>query len=92
MPALLRKPAATLLPKLVTPAPDTPGYFDVLMNSLNIMQDQITRARMAGEPPHVALVPRLDGIKMLEFNRAAEAIAEGRACVAQALPHIKRYI
>lgn len=92
MPALLKKPAASLLPKLVTPAADTPGYFDVLMNSLNIMQDQITRARMAGEPPHVALVPRLENIKMLEFNRAAEAIAEGRACVAQALPHIKRYL
>jgi NTE family protein len=92
MPALLKKPAATLLPKLVTPAPDKPGYFDVLMNSINIMQDQITRARMAGEPPHVALVPRLEGLKMLEFNRAAEAIAEGRACVAQALPYIKRYV
>jgi NTE family protein len=29
---------------------------------------------------------------MLEFNRAAEAIAEGRACVAQALPYIRRYL
>ncbi len=47
---------------------------------------------MAGEPPHVALVPRLESIKMLEFNRAQEAIAEGRACVAQAAPYIKRYL
>lgn len=92
MPALLKKPAATLLPKLVAPAADTPGYFDVLMNSINIMQDQITRSRMAGEPPHVTLLPRLESIKMLEFNRATEAIAEGRACVAQALPYIKHYI
>lgn len=92
MPALLKVPAATLLPKLVPQASETPGYFDVLMNSINIMQDQITRARMAGEPPHVALVPRLESLKMLEFNRAAEAIAEGRACVEQALPYIKRYV
>ena len=92
MPALLKMPAATLLPKLVPQASETPGYFDVLMNSINIMQDQITRARMAGEPPHVALVPRLESVKMLEFNRAAEAIAEGRACVEQALPYIKRYV
>lgn len=91
MPMLLRKPAEALLPKLIAPEPDKPGYFDVLMNSLNIMQDQITRARMAGEPPHVTLVPRLEDITMLEFNRAAEAIAEGAACVAQALPHLKRY-
>lgn len=92
MPALLRKPAASILPKLIAPAADTPGYFDVLMNSINIMQDQITRARMAGEPPHISLVPRLEKITMLEFNRAAEAIAEGRACVEQALPHLRRYL
>jgi len=92
MPALLKMPTAALIPKLVTPAADKPGYFDVLMNSINIMQDQITRARMAGEPPHVALVPRLESIKMLEFHRAAEAIAEGRACVEQALPYIRRYV
>lgn len=92
MPALLRKPAASILPKLVAPAADTPGYFDVLMNSINIMQDQITRARMAGEPPHISLVPRLESITMLEFNRAGEAIAEGRACVEQALPHLRRYL
>lgn len=92
MPALLRKPAASILPKLIMPGADAPGYFDVLMNSINIMQDQITRARMAGEPPHISLVPRLEKITMLEFNRAGEAIAEGRACVEQALPHLRRYL
>lgn len=92
MPLLLRKPAEAVLPKLLDPAPNTPGYFEVLMGSINVMQDQITRARLAGDPPHVALTPRLDTIKMLEFNRAPEAIAEGRACVAHALPYIKRYL
>ena len=92
VPALVRKPAESILPHLLRPAPDTPGYFEVLMNSINVMQDQITRARLAGDPPHVMLVPRLDHIKMLEFNRAEEAIAEGRACVAHALPFLKRYL
>ena len=68
-----------------------PGYFDVLANSLNIMQDHITRARLAGEPPHVMLVPRLSDFGWMEFNRAKEAIAEGRACVQQALPMLERY-
>jgi hypothetical protein len=27
----------------------------------------------------------------MEFNRAREAIAEGRACVQQALPMLQRY-
>ena len=56
------------------------------------MQDHITRARLAGEPPHVMLVPRLRSIGLMEFNRAEEAIAEGRACVEQALPTLRRYL
>ncbi len=74
------------------PREPPPGYFDVLATSLNIMQDHITRTRLAGEPPHVMLVPRLRGIGLMEFNRAHEAIAEGRACVEQALPTLKRYL
>jgi NTE family protein len=69
-----------------------PGYLDVLATSINIMQDHITRTRLAGEPPHVMLVPRLRGIGFMEFNRAHDAIAEGRACVEQALPALRRYL
>ncbi len=69
-----------------------PGYFDVLVASINIMQDHITRTRLAGEPPHVMLVPRLRSIGLMEFHRAREAIAEGRACVEQALPSLRRYL
>ena len=76
----------------IASAPDSPGYFDVLANSINIMQDHITRSRLAGEPPHIMLVPRLRNIGLLEFHRAAEAIAEGRACVEQALPALRKYI
>jgi NTE family protein len=69
-----------------------PGYFDVLASAINIMQDHITRTRLAGEPPHVMLVPRLRSIGLMEFNRAREAIEEGRACVEQALPTLRRYV
>ncbi len=72
--------------------PPAPGYFDVLATAINIMQDHITRTRLAGEPPHVMLVPRLRNIGLMEFNRAPEAIDEGRACVEQALPTLKRYL
>ncbi len=84
-------PEAKTLPPLPRAEP-APGYFDVLASALNIMQDHITRSRMAGEPPHVMLVPRLRSIGLMEFNRAHEAIAEGRACVEQALPALKRYL
>ena len=55
-------------------------------------QDHITRTRLAGEPPHVLLVPRLGNIGLLEFTRAHEAIAEGRHSVHHALPALKRYV
>jgi NTE family protein len=92
MPVAWREHASAILPKLVSPAPASPGYFEVLMSSINVMQDQITRARLAGEPPHVMLVPRLSHIGLMEFNRAAETIAEGRAVVEHALPLLRRYL
>lgn len=67
----------------------TPGLFDVLASSINIMQDRITRSRMAGDPPDIILSPRLGHIGLLEFDRAAETIEEGRKCVGRMLPALK---
>lgn len=92
LPAALREQAAQIAPHLLPQGSSTPGYFDVLANSINIMQDHITRTRLAGEPPHVMLAPRLRDIALMEFHRATEAIAEGSACVAQALPMLRRYL
>ena len=91
LPPGLREQAAHIAPRLLPEGSSTPGYFDVLFNSINIMQDYITRARLAGDPPHVMLVPRLGHIGLMEFNRAKEAIAEGRLCVDQAMPVLKRF-
>jgi NTE family protein len=66
-----------------------PGMLEVMMGALNIMQDRITRSRMAGDPPDVLLAPRIAHITLLEFDRAAEAIAEGRACVQRMLPALQ---
>ncbi|OEJ66823.1 patatin-like phospholipase RssA [Magnetovibrio blakemorei] len=71
---------------------DAPGYFDILSGSINIMQDLITRSRMAGDPPDLILSPRLSHIGLLEFNRAEEAIEEGRRCVRQALPRLQEIV
>ena len=60
---------------------DTPGLFDVMASSINIMQDRITRSRMAGDPPDLSLMPRVDHLGLLEVHRAAEAIDAGWACV-----------
>jgi NTE family protein len=92
IPSGMRKQASAIAPKLLQPAAMNPGYFEVLANSINIMQDQITRARLAGDPPHIMLLPRLRRIGLMEYHRADEAIVEGRACVEQALPALRRYI
>ena len=55
-----------------------PGLFDVIAGSIDIMQDRITRSRMAGEPPDVHITPKLSHIGLMEFDRAEESVAEGR--------------
>jgi len=69
------------LTELLGSSKNMPGMFEVLAGSINIMQDRITRSRMAGDPAEVMLAPRLAHIGMLEFDRAEEVIAEGTACV-----------
>lgn len=92
MPATIRQQIDLLAPKLLQPEARSPNYFDVLATAINIMQDHITRTRLAGEPPHVLLVPRLAHIGLLDFNRAKEAIDEGRACVERALPLLREFV
>jgi len=69
---------------------ETPGFFYAIANSINIVQDRITRSRLAGDPADVLLSPQLAHIGMLEFHRAAEAIAEGERCVHRLMPEIRR--
>ncbi len=56
-----------------------PSFFDVIAGSINIMQDRVTRSRMAGDPADILIEPRLEGIRLLDFDHAREAIMEGHA-------------
>ncbi|MBV1930662.1 MAG: hypothetical protein KUG71_03015, partial [Porticoccaceae bacterium] len=69
-----------------------PGLFEAVASSINIVQDRITRSRMAGDPPDIVITPDLVDIGLLEFFRADEAIAEGRASVERQLPEIRRVL
>lgn len=60
---------------------ERPATLDVMQSAITIMQDRITRSRLAGEPPDVILLPHVGHIGLLEYHRASEAIAAGRACV-----------
>jgi NTE family protein len=89
-PEWLREALNPFLERLVQPGPDYPSYFEVLANTLNIMQDRITRARLAGDPPDIVLRPRLGNFTWLDFHRANEAIAEGASCVENAARAIRK--
>ena len=92
VPQAWRDHAAEIAPRLFPANARTPAYFEVLANSLNIMEDQITRTRLAGDPPHIMLAPRLAHLDPFAFDRATEALAEGEASVQQAMPHLRRYL
>lgn len=69
-----------------------PGIIDVLSSSIYIMQERITRSRMAGDPPDTYLNPHLESIGMMEFDRAKEAIEEGYQVTYRMREHIERSI
>jgi NTE family protein len=91
LPSAVGDQLTQIAPRL-TAQKGAPGYFDVLIGSIDIMQDQITRARLAGEPPHIMLVPRMHEIGQMDYHTAKAAIAAGRTAVNDALPAIRRYL
>lgn len=90
-PDFLRDSVAKVAGSLFPPAALSPGYFDVLLNALNIMEDRITRSRLAGEPPHLLLAPRLN-LDPMDFHRAEDAIAGGFEAMEQAGPALRRLL
>lgn len=89
-PQWLKGSVGPLLERVFQAGPNSPSYFDVLANTLNIMQDRITRMRLAGDPPDVLLCPRLGQFNWLDFHRAKEAIAAGVASIEAAEPMIRQ--
>lgn len=80
-----------LLSRLLGESTGAPGLIEVIAGSINIMQDRITRSRMAGDPPDIILSPKLSQLGLMEFDQGKRAIAEGRACVernSSALEHL----
>ncbi|MGK0224621.1 MAG: NTE family protein [Limisphaerales bacterium] len=68
----------------------TPGLFSTISHTINIFQDQITRGRLEADPADVLIAPKVGDIGMFDFQRAADAIIEGEACVRSAMVDIRR--
>ena len=57
--------------------PETPGISSIMFDAYTIIQDRISRSRLAGDPPDLVINPRLNKIGMFEFHRADESIKAG---------------
>jgi NTE family protein len=60
----------------------------VMMQSFTIIQDRMTRSRLAGDPPDVMIAPLIGSVGMFDFHKAEEAIAAGRIATQRALDDI----
>lgn len=87
-PSKALSPGTMMLRQVFGREKGAPSVFSVMMSSINIVQDRLNRSRMAGDPADVSIEPRLGHIGLLEFDRAGEAIREGREAAERALPSL----
>jgi NTE family protein len=69
-----------------------PGISTVMVDAFNIMQDRITRARLAGDPPDLLISPRVGQIGWFDFHRADDLIAHGARAAERAIESIQEAI
>lgn len=69
-----------------------PGLPTVMVEAFNVMQDRITRARLAGDPPDVLISPRLGGIGWFDFHRATDAVDIGNEATTKALDAVNEAV
>jgi NTE family protein len=79
-----------LVPRQVLGTGKRPGFATIMIEAFNIMQDRITRARLAGDPADVTINPPLGPIGLFDFHRAAEAIEIGTQAANRALDPIEQ--
>jgi NTE family protein len=69
-----------------------PGISTVMVDAFNIMQDRITRARLAGDPPDMLITPRVGQIGWFDFHRADDLIGFGARAAERAIDSIQEAI
>lgn len=81
--------ASSITRRLFRREAHSPSLFGVMVAGLNILQDRLTRSRLAGEPPDIHIKPPIGHIGLLEFEKAEELIAHGEAIAERHIPEIK---
>lgn len=68
---------------------NNPSLFGVMVSGLGILQDRLTRSRLAGEPPDIHIKPPIGHLGLLEFEKAQELIKLGEIATERIIPEIK---
>jgi NTE family protein len=69
-----------------------PGISRVMMEAFNIVQDRISRSRLAGDPPDLVIAPRLPSFGLFDFHRAEAMIQCGVAAAKREIEDIKHEV
>src|SRR4051812_3813501 len=68
-----------------------PTLLEVIERSLHILQERLTRPRLADDPPDVLITPSVGQIGFLEFHRSQDALAAGRQAVDAVADQLARF-
>jgi len=60
-----------------------PSFFDTVIGSFEIMEESMIRYRLKANPPDIYLKPRLRGVGLLEFHKAAQIFREAEPLRAE---------
>ena len=83
----LKSGQVSLFKRLIQEQPERgPSIIQIISKSVYIMQDRITKQRLASDPPDILVSPHLAHIGLLEFNRGEESIEEGRRAMQLMIP------
>jgi len=77
----LQENLGEILPARAPEESNVPSLHEVLFTTIDIMQAQIARRRLLEFPPDVLVTPKLAYLRLLDFQRAKEAIEEGKRAV-----------
>ena len=69
-----------------------PNIFDVMVNSINIMEYQVTQSNLRKFPPDVLIKPKLGHLNLFDYDEAEATIREGYELTMHHMDHIKRLI
>ena len=66
-----------------------PSIFDVMGNSIRIIERELTSIRLKTDSPDLLIQPEVGHYNFMDFHKASEAIGEGYRAACEKLPDLK---